>query len=153
MKAMPRIGQWYRHLDKGESFVVTGVDEAASTVETQSFDGDLDEVELESWAALSIAPIEPPEDWTGPVDSVAPDDLGDSETGLRGYDWESALRTLPESESWQSSAEAHAEQLELEEARDADLSAADVTARDLSRANVWRTAFAAAAARSDVRRE
>ena len=53
-----RIGQWYRHLDKGESFLVTGQDERTGTLEIQSFDGDLDEVDAESWAELHIAPCE-----------------------------------------------------------------------------------------------
>jgi len=32
----PRIGQWYRHLDKGESFLVIGYDERTGTAEIQT---------------------------------------------------------------------------------------------------------------------
>jgi hypothetical protein len=72
----PEVGQWYRHLDKGEVFLVVGVDEDAGTIEMQSFGGDVDEVELDSWDAMPLARAEQPEDWTGPVDDVERDDLG-----------------------------------------------------------------------------
>ena len=42
-----RIGQWYQHLDKGEMFVVTGIDDRSGAIEIQTFDGDLDEIEAE----------------------------------------------------------------------------------------------------------
>jgi hypothetical protein len=89
-----RIGQWYTRLDKGESFQVIGCDEESSTIETQAFDGDLDEIDAETWQALPLAFAEPPEDWTGPVDDVERDDLGYSETGMRGEDWAEPLQSL-----------------------------------------------------------
>ena len=72
----PEIGQWYRHLDKGEVFQVVGLDEEAGTVEIQSFGGDVDEIDESSWDALPFALTEPPEDWTGPMDDIERDDLG-----------------------------------------------------------------------------
>jgi len=77
----PRIGQWYRHLDKGEIFQVTGVDEASRTIEVQTYGGDLDEIDKEVWYGMPLELAEQPEDWTGPVDDVETDDLGYSDTG------------------------------------------------------------------------
>ena len=88
----PRIGQWYAHLDKGESFLVTGYDVHSGTVEIQSLDGDLDEVDAEYWAGLPVTPCELPEDWTGPVDAVPLDDLGYSQTTMTGMDWEGPVQ-------------------------------------------------------------
>ena len=90
----PRVGQWYSRADKGEMFQVTGRDYRAGTVEMQSFDGDVDEIDVESWATLPLSFAEPPADWTGPVDDVETDDLGYSETGMRVSDWEQPLQTL-----------------------------------------------------------
>jgi hypothetical protein len=59
-----RIGQWYMHLDKGEPFLVTGYDEKSRTIETQALDGDLDEIDDETWAILPLELAEPPDDWT-----------------------------------------------------------------------------------------
>jgi len=86
-----RIGQWYERADKGEVFQVTGLDAVARTIEIQSFDGDLDEIDAESWAELPLELAEPPEDWTGPIDDVEVDDLGYTETGMRGKDWTEPL--------------------------------------------------------------
>jgi len=87
----PVVSQWYRHLNKGQQFYVTAVDEEAGTVEIQHFDGDVEEVDLDEWSELEIEPIEPPEDWTGPVDDVERDDLGYTETEMSGEDWREPL--------------------------------------------------------------
>ena len=60
----PEIGQWYARADKGELFQVVGRDEPSRTIEIQSFGGDLDEIDAETWAALPLELSAPPEDWT-----------------------------------------------------------------------------------------
>jgi hypothetical protein len=72
----PIVGQWYMRHDKGQIFSVVGIDDASGTVETQDFDGSLDEVEIKSWFMLSIEPIATPEDWTAPLDKMESDDVG-----------------------------------------------------------------------------
>jgi len=67
-----QIGQWYMHLDKGEPFLVTGYDEKSRTIETQALDGDLDEIDEETWSSLPLQLTEPPEDWTEAVDEAEP---------------------------------------------------------------------------------
>lgn len=89
-----RIGQWYTRWDKGEIFQVVGYDAHSRTIETQSFGGDLDEVDLETWTELPLALAEPPEDWTGPVDDVERDDLGYSETDMSVADWADSMQAL-----------------------------------------------------------
>ena len=96
------IGRWYLRWDKGEIFQVTGYDEACGTIEIQTFDGDLDEIDEDAWKELPLGLAEPPEDWTGPVDDVERDDLGYSETGMRGADWAEPLEPFPPSqEAWE----------------------------------------------------
>ena len=87
----PVISQWYRHRDKGQQFYVTALDEQEGTVEIQHFDGDLEEVDFDDWHLLNIETIEPPEDWTGPVDDVERDDLGYTETDMTPEDWAEPL--------------------------------------------------------------
>lgn len=100
--ARPEIGQWYVRTDKGEPFQVVGRDARERTIEIQSFDGDLDEIDDEMWATLPIEHVVPPEDWTGPVDDVETDDLGYSETGMRATDWAQPLQALRvEQETWE----------------------------------------------------
>ena len=97
----PRIGQWYSRGDKGENFVVTAIDEQEGTIEIQSFDGDLDELDLSVWSALPLEFSEEPEDWTGPVE-VEPDDLGYAETAMTPTDWSEPLQPLKAGkEAWE----------------------------------------------------
>lgn len=88
----PVVTQWYRHLDKGQQFYVTAVDDEAGTVEIQHFDGDVEEMDIDDWHELTLETIEQPEDWTGPVDDVERDDLGYSETDMTAEDWDDPLR-------------------------------------------------------------
>lgn len=101
-----RIGQWYTRWDKGEIFQVTGYDEDSKTIETQTFDGDLDEIDSLTWQNLPLGFAEPPEDWTGPMDNVEPDDMGYSETDMSAADWNAPLHSLrgeEQREAWQDS--------------------------------------------------
>jgi len=77
-----RVGEWYLRRDIGEIFQVTGYDDRSRTIEIQTFDGDLDEIETELWRRIPLELIEPPEDWSGPVDDFADDDLTDSTDGF-----------------------------------------------------------------------
>jgi hypothetical protein len=108
----PEIGQWYRHLDKGEVFRVTAYDEPAHTIEIQTFDGDVDEIDEEVWGALPLEPIGEPEDWTAPLDGIELDDLG-PDTVMTAADWAEPLQPFqPPEETWQ--------QVDPEEEPDAD---------------------------------
>ena len=98
----PEIGQWYLHRDKGEMFRVTAYDAAAHTIEIQTFDGDVDELDDEAWSALALERAEEPEDWTGPLDEMELDDLGYSDTAMTAADWAEPLQPFrPQQESWQ----------------------------------------------------
>lgn len=94
----PQLWQWYAHLDKGQEFRVIAVDEAKELVEIQHFDGDLEEMDFDSWLQLEIETIEPPEDWTGPIDDVERDDLGYTETDMNEEDWNAPLREIRQKE-------------------------------------------------------
>lgn len=76
----PVVGTWYQRVKAGEIFQVVAVDEESGLIETQHFDGDLEEIDLEAWYAEDLEVAEAPEDWTGPVDDVEKDDLGYTET-------------------------------------------------------------------------
>lgn len=99
----PVPNNWYRHLDKGQTFVVIEVDEHDGIVEIQHYDGDLEQIELAVWNEMDLELAEEPEDWTGPVDDVETDDLDYTETDMSAEDWRGSLRDThaPEGESWE----------------------------------------------------
>lgn len=94
----PRVGQWYNHLDKGNVFQVVALDEASGTIEIQDFDGGLDEVDMEEWRQMAIESAAAPEDWSGPLDDVEPDDLGytDMQPEGEGQPFEAVVTTWEE---------------------------------------------------------
>lgn len=95
-RLIPEVGHWYSHRDKGQMFQVVAVDEDEGFVEIQDFDGDVDEIDLDSWFAMPIDPAEAPEDWTGPVDDVETDDLGyASQADVPARDWRAPIDELP----------------------------------------------------------
>lgn len=73
-RLMPEIGRWYAHRDKGLVFQVVAVDEAGDNVEIQDCDGDVDEVDLESWFTLPLEPAAAPEDSHGVLDDADTED-------------------------------------------------------------------------------
>jgi len=76
----PIVGNWYRRIDGQELFRVVGLDETRDAVEIQNFDGDVEEVDVNTWFDMELELAEAPEDWTGPIDDVDVDDLDDGET-------------------------------------------------------------------------
>jgi hypothetical protein len=61
----PAVGQWYENIDENESFRVLSVDEDAELVELEYLDGDLEEIDLETWHELDLDKIDEPEGWAG----------------------------------------------------------------------------------------
>jgi hypothetical protein len=61
----PVVGQWYENVDETESFRVLSVDEDAELIEIEYLDGDIEEIDLETWRELDLDKIEEPEGWAG----------------------------------------------------------------------------------------
>jgi hypothetical protein len=99
----PIVGNWYKHLDKGQLFRVVDVDEDNDMIEVQHFDGDLEQFESDEWFEMDLERAAEPEDWTGPVDDVERDDLGDTATDMSDRDWRKSLDEEEESkEEWEN---------------------------------------------------
>jgi len=76
----PQIGDWYRHLDKGDTFQVVNVNDASGDIEIQSFDGELDNFDAEEWDELALERAAQPEDWTGALEDVEADDVTEDDS-------------------------------------------------------------------------
>lgn len=76
----PEVGSWYRQ-SSGQSFEVVAYDVDDGSIEIQYFDGTVEEMDIDDWAAQweegTLEGVEAPEDWTGSVD-VEPEELGNS---------------------------------------------------------------------------
>ena len=81
----PTVGQWYENIDDNESFRVLSVDEDAELVEIEYLDGDIEELDLETWHELDLEMIETPEGWSG---DDTDDDDEDEEEDEEEDDWD-----------------------------------------------------------------
>ena len=61
----PVVGQWYENIDESDSFRVLSVDEDAELIEIEYLDGDIEEVDVDTWAEFDLDKIEQPEGWSG----------------------------------------------------------------------------------------
>lgn len=59
----PVPGQWYENLEDEESFRVLTVDEDSELVEIEYLDGEIEEIDLETWHEMDLDQTTEPEGW------------------------------------------------------------------------------------------
>jgi len=64
----PIVGEWYDSKDFYECFKVIDCDESKNSVEIQYFDGDIEEIDYETWVASHPHEISEPEDASAPYE-------------------------------------------------------------------------------------
>ena len=75
----PVKGQWFEDLEENEIFLVLSVDPDAELVEIQYENGDIEEIDLDTWHELDLERTTEPEGW-------ASDDAGDDEDDDEEFD-------------------------------------------------------------------
>ena len=75
-----------RSWDDNESFRVRSVDEDAELVEIEYLDGDIEELDLDTWQELDLEMIDTPEGWSG--DDAEEDDEEEDEDEDEDDDWD-----------------------------------------------------------------
>src|ERR1700736_3143262 len=75
----PVPGQWYENLEEEESFRVLSMDEDSELLEIEYLDGDIEEIDLETWHEMDLERIEEPEGWSESDDEDADEDEEDDE--------------------------------------------------------------------------
>jgi len=61
----PVPGKWYENKEEDETFRVLSVDEDDELVEIEYLDGEIEELDLDTWHELDLEPTEEPEGWAG----------------------------------------------------------------------------------------
>ena len=70
----PVAGQWYENIDENESFRVLSVDEDSELIEIEYLDGDIEELDLDTWQEFDLDKIDQPEGWSGTNDDEEEDE-------------------------------------------------------------------------------
>ncbi|HUQ09756.1 MAG TPA: DUF6763 family protein [Steroidobacteraceae bacterium] len=65
----PVPGKWYENREEEETFRVLSVDEDDELVEIEYVDGEIEELDLDTWHELDLEPTEQPEGWSDDADS------------------------------------------------------------------------------------
>lgn len=86
-KRRPVINKWYQDVSEDEIFEVVAVDEDSDTIAIQFIDGDISEIDFETWQQMVLLPAEPPDDLRE-IEYLGDDDS--EEGGRRGREplWE-----------------------------------------------------------------
>ncbi len=86
----PRVGDWYE-TKEGRTFEVVAVDADEGSVEIQYFDGDVEELDSDTWFDMELQAAAEPNDWTGPFDDLERDDLGEIDRAASPDSWSNPL--------------------------------------------------------------
>ncbi len=82
----PAVGQWYENAEEDETFRVISVDEDAELIEIEYLDGEVEEIDLDTWAEFNLEKIDQPEGWSG--EDIDDDDDEEDEDEDEDEDWD-----------------------------------------------------------------
>lgn len=70
----PVQGKWYEDLEENEVFKVLSVDPDQELVEVQYENGDIEEIDLDTWHELDLEQAEEPEGWANDAEEEEEED-------------------------------------------------------------------------------
>ena len=82
----PVQGKWYQDLEENEIFQVLSVDPDEEIIELQYENGDIEEIDLDTWHELDLEHAEEPEGWAS--DDEEEDDEEEEEEDEDEDDWD-----------------------------------------------------------------
>ena len=75
----PVQGQWYEDLEENEVFKVLSVDPDQELVEVQYENGDIEEIDLDTWHELDLELSQEPEGWASDTEEKAEEEEEEEE--------------------------------------------------------------------------
>ena len=75
----PVQGQWYEDLEENEVFRVLSVDPDEEIIEVQYENGDIEEIDLDTWHELDLERAQEPEGWASDDDKEEEEDEEEDE--------------------------------------------------------------------------
>lgn len=84
----PIAGKWYEDLEENEVFKVLSVDPDEEIVELQYENGDIEEIDLDTWHELDLDQAEKPEGWSDDVEATPDAAAAEEEEEEEDDDWD-----------------------------------------------------------------
>ena len=69
----PEVGSWYENNDQQTLFEVVSIDDGGDSVGIQYYDGEIEELDFDTFIRLPLDKVDQPEDWSGPYEMEADD--------------------------------------------------------------------------------
>ena len=82
----PMIGEWYKTVDDN-AFEVVAFDDNDGSIEIQYADGDVEELDVDTWVEMVAGPVEPAEEWSAGFNSLGNDEYRDVDIAVKTEDW------------------------------------------------------------------
>lgn len=76
--ARPSIGSWYQD-NLGQTFCIVAYDEQEFSIDIQYYNGDIEDIDTETWSYMDAMQISAPKDWTASYDMNDQDQLDNNE--------------------------------------------------------------------------
>jgi hypothetical protein len=95
----PVPGQWYENLEEEEPFRVLSMDEDSELVEIEYLDGDIEEIDLETWHEMDLELTQEPEGWSEANEEEEDEDEEDDDWDDEDEDEDDDLDEEDEDES------------------------------------------------------
>ena len=87
---LPSVGAWYKNMETGETFEVVALADDGMSIEIQFFEGEVAELDSDTWEELALSQLPPPEDFSGPYDDLEPEEI-EVDGSAQGRRWQNPL--------------------------------------------------------------
>lgn len=93
---LPVVGTWYWDVEHSLQFEIVATDEVDGGIEIQYFEGELEELDIDTWYSMRVVSISAPKDWSGPFELDKEDysDLKDDQAQHPASDWTNPLDSV-----------------------------------------------------------
>ena len=91
----PQTGTWYSSPEMEGIFEIIAVDEDDKSIDIQYFDGEIEEIDSDTWDVIQAEEVAEPEDWSGAY-IMSQEDLSEFEndTVLRPENWNNPTQDI-----------------------------------------------------------
>lgn len=96
----PVAGKWYKDLDAEEVFQVLSVDPDEEILEVQYDNGDIEEIDLDTWNELDLDLTDEPEGWSGSEDEEEDEEEDLDEDDEDDDDWDEDDEDEDDEDDW-----------------------------------------------------
>ncbi|MCW9023050.1 MAG: hypothetical protein OQK73_00065 [Gammaproteobacteria bacterium] len=94
MACEPKVDDWYKDVIEQCIFKVVAIDNDEETIEIQYFEGEIEELDFDSWKDMALVTAPEQEDMRGAFDDLDSDDMGDTDRPMHPQNWSDPLNEL-----------------------------------------------------------